>query len=745
MGSRIVCDFHMTMKMARDVQEETPGTAFMVPLSLLALLLAFSYKFTLTSGIIRIFADLGIIYLYLFFAGIGWYYLVTPRSLMSPLLLPFLPPLYTMSVFSIINVYVMLLNKNAAYTLYGSLLTGGGSILLALLLERINIADHVSKVRQTVSTLLPLLLSTVILIAIILTPILRAGFPTTPYRLNVDQAGYAQTAQFLLEGGTLKKVAEEIKHEIGATNLRETVKADTQALNLNVLINALFFLRVGTRTGYISMLSAYALITRSSHVLQVQFLSLAISYGLLFGILFCCLFLLLEFSDVLALSISAAMALNANLLNAYYEGLNVTIFFMPFLAALFFEYGLMRQSGSLRQPGKGFANILSDNGIKPVFFLSLLLSVPFSAYGEGALTILALFLICLVLDCLFKKRIDFSSLFLPLSAAVLTCALISPQIYHHFKWSLAFLSERNVQGFWHPHWASPAEIVGIFNMYASPYINGMTGLMTRNSINTFINAIVSLVLLAFVLSYLRTKKNLDTALWLAAPVFVLVSFLETRYVSMTFNYIYTKAFTILLPFLLAITFGAVSFFMKSRNRAIRTLSAGLMYFAFSSIALNGFLFIQQYCETGKIVTRDMFNLHEYNVANGNVFDSYAFITNKANTVELAASRADITEFAASRADITEFMLIPLLPMRWLNQGPIKKNIVPHLDRTVAVIIRKDTLHDKSAVENHRKDIIYENSSFAFLNTRKKVAAFCNPASGTCDVSVYAGEHRDLFQ
>jgi hypothetical protein len=261
-------------------------------------------------------------------------------------------------------------------------------------------------------------------------------------------------------------------------------------------------------------------------------------------------------------------------------------------------------------------------------------------------------------------------------------------------------------------------------MYTAPYTDGgVPRLLRRSGFNTFFNEILSIVLLFFVVSYLWRRKDLDRTLWLAPPLFVLAVFLETRYISGIHNYMYTKAFTMLLPFLLVTALGAIGFFIKTGGRLMKRMATYLMYFAFISIALSGLFFIQEYGRSGRIVTKEMLDLYRYNVNNDNLFDSYAFLTN--------------------RADVTEFMLIPLVPLRWLNQG-IKKNVVPHLDKTVAVFVRKDVLRDSSTIENHRKDIIYENPSFAVLSTGQKLAAFYNPATGTCDVSLFLGKYKDLF-
>jgi len=685
---------------------------------LLVLFLILSYPFDFGRGIFRIVYDLGIIYLYLFFIGIGIYFLFTPEFLKKSPMFGYLPVGYGLLILSIINVYVISMDLDIIYSFGLSLIIGIAMLVLSLIYRIDSMVMAAKALRQLNAEAIKTFFSVILLLLIVLSPILGSDIPTTPCRIDIDATGYATTAQFLLEGGTVKTAARDILFQVDTQNIDTALNLKDTALkfNSNVVADFLFIAGVKSVTGIISL---FAFITQSDNVYKVQFLSLCISYMLIFGFVYYTTNHLLRLSDVTAFMLSIAIVLNNNLLNIYYEGMYAQFFYTPFLFFMLSGYYYLRQKNDM----DGFS--ISKEHVQTVIFFAFIFAGIMSSHHIAGLVFIAFFLVTIILDIIFRKEIKHSAIISIAISIILGFLIIFPHSLHlvgHYLGKLKWII--NVSGFWQPHWASPAEILGIFNLYTPEYTQSAPRLLVRSELDFYCNVIVSIAIFLFILIYLVKKKDIDQSFWLAAPVFVFLIFIKAYYLDHANNYTYMKAYTILLPLLLILCYKAIDFQSNTATSILSYVASSIKYVMLLVIILNGVLYIHQYSHQSKIVTSDMFKLYEYNKDNKNIFDSYVLITNK--------------------GEMDEFMIVPLIPFHWLNQG-IYKNPKPHLDKKVALFVRKiDSIHE-SVINKYRDRIVYENASFVIIDTNKYLKESYDQASNKSNSEYYTNQYKDLLQ
>ena len=376
----------------RSVQENRPAPAMdgklqdvlLVGLGAFASIL--NYPFPWGIETFRIFRDVAVIYVFLVGSGMGIYFLLVPDHFRNPLLFFALAPAMGLLSLSIVAVYVVSWNKPAFFSLYGSLLVAAVAFVGSAAGKKFSLAFARDRRKwmngQTAKTFLMVFF----LLLIFLSPVLQGGFPTTPYRVGIDHAGYGEIGQFFLEGGTLREAAREIAFQVNKTKVSEALQEHQRALRFNSYVDAEFLLKT-VRQGYGAILATFAFLTLSDHVFHVQFISLVVSYLILCGLTYYFARFLLQLRESTSLLVSFSLALNSNLLNVYYEGQYVQIFFMPFLFLLLFPYFPMR------------ANFLSPDlskeklwrkPLRLILWTGFTLAGMLNVYNEGFLVVFAL-------------------------------------------------------------------------------------------------------------------------------------------------------------------------------------------------------------------------------------------------------------------------------------------------------------------------------------------------------------------
>ena len=710
-------------KLPRHETKINKGVVFAI---LIAAIAVIYYPFNFGTGAFEIYRDLGIISLYTFSLGLGFYFLLTPDVFMDSLLFPFLAMAYGLMELSIISVFTVHLDMPVIKGFPISLFISGIMLALAIGFKRETIVSELRKLKDSKGKVFGMLLISILLSLAGLAPIMRSSLPTTPYRLCIDQAGYAEVAQYFLNGGTVRKTRRDIIYQTGAADLNKVLKGNNcyTALKFNTAVNSEFLLK-SVRTGVQSVNAIFAHITNSDHVYKIQFLALAINYIILFAIVFYFMHRLLSFSESESLLFSLALVMNCNLLNVYYEAMNAQLFSMPFLLILFAGYYHLRQKAASKGSLSSQGRLSVREYILPVLFLAFMFAGTMNIYSEGIIMFAALLFISFALDLIFSKRINVAGIVPVLSALLLGMLLILPHAFAVMSYVFNSLKLYvRIGGFWQPHWASPVEILGIFNMYVPDYVKNFPILLKRSEWDFFINAILSCLVVIPIANYIIRDKDIDAPFWLAAPIFVLIIFIKVFFIDHIINYDYMKAYTIFLPLLFIMCISALDFASRRAAAPLFRWFWDMAKFALvCAVIISGIQYIKQYDNESRTVTPDMFGMYEFNKNNHDIFDSYVFITNKGT--------------------IDEFILAPLIPFRWLNQGA-DKNPRPDLMKKVALLIRKKDYTNQSVFNQYRGQVIYENPSFLVIDTGQRLKASYDPAHNRCNAEYYMKEYKGLF-
>lgn len=651
-------------------------------------------------------------YIFLLFTGIGIYILLTPNFLRNPVIFPFLMPVCGLLQLSIVSAYIISFDLQIIYSSYVSVFAGIITFSLSFKYKKDLILNGIESLKQlSIKYLLGAIL-VVVALMIVLSPTSEGNFLTTPYRIGIDQVGYNETAQFLMEGGTLKKVATELMSQLDTTDIEIARKNNQKALKFNVYVDSEFLLN-SLRWGYPALVANLAFISGIGHVLKISFLSLILNYGLLFSFSYYLLFHHLNCSRSFSFFLSIAILLNCNLLNIYYEGQNAQIFGMPILFMIQISYLWLRKEEGHLKFFEGLQMIFKKEYIQLILFIAFLTAGSLCVYNEIIFSLIIFMILILFLDLIISRRIRGLSTILLGIAIALGFLIVIP---FSFKWTafiIPHLKNIKIGGWWQPKWAFPSEALGVFNIYTETAIMPVG----RTELELLLNIIASGLILVFVIVYLMKGKDLDRPFWLSAPVFILLIFIKNRYIEKIHNYQYMKAYTIFLPVIFAFVFASVSFSLKVESKFIRNLIRLICGVFIFFVIANGVSYIYKYTKERGYITGDMFELA--NSKEKLNLNSYVFVTHKLR--------------------MDEFMLTPLIPMNWinLNFSGTTPNVKAYLDKTVAILIKKkDVKCSNCIVDKYTNNIVYENPSFIIIDTKRLLRESYDEKTDKCDHSYY---------
>ncbi len=639
---------------------------------------------------IEVLADLSLIYLFSFFSGIGLYEFIVPTIYKTRSLFLLLPAGLGILLTSIISAYLVYASLNINFSIYISLGIGACTLTAALLRSRGHMSDFYERLRDIGGISSVKIVLFVALLAVLLAPVLNAGMPTTPYRIGIDQVGYAESAQFLVEGGTLAKARANLLTGLQTHDLALAEAKNVRSLNFGTYVDTEFLLKA-MRWGFPGVVASMTELTRSGHVFRIEFLLLILSYAVLIGLVVHTLrrHFMMPFS--IAFAIAAALALNCNLLNVYYEGELSEIFILPYFLMIFIVF---LDARVVRTTSKSlFPNLLADS--QPILLLAFLTAGMFSAYNESMVLIFALLYLIVFLDFCFYRRTSQRAMLVMASGLGMGFVAILPVSWRWFVYTAANLQGLARAGFWQPHWASLAEILGLLNMYTQVGYQ----LLGRSIGNEVVSIGLSLVAVALMLRFILKAKDLDRSFWVAPFVLILAIYLKTHFIDGILNYPYMKVYTMLTPLLVVPAFAALYDYARQKGSFVKFVQ----YFALATVMSTGLIYIGQYLAQGHYVTRDMFSMYQYNGARR--FDRYAIIT--------------------PQQIIASYMLSPLISMNWLNQSTVPTYIAPAMSKKVIVVLSNDQLTCRICfIMRYGKQIVYSNPSYIFVDTGMTVARFC---------------------
>lgn len=637
-----------------------------------------------------------LIYLYSFFVGLGFYCFVTPKYLQKSFLLPFLAPMFGLMIISIVNIFYMYTNTKVTNSPYTTTTIGAVCFLLILLYKKEFFENIYEKFKSLNRQDFFKIILVLIISLFVLSPVLRSDKPTTPYRIGIDQVGYAESAQFLFNGGTYQKAADNIKSQLAETDINKALKRERLGLNFNSVIDAEFIVN-WPRCGYHTVVATLTKLIGGNHVFETEFIILIIPYALIFALVFYLMKDKFEYSSDISFIVAMGIALNCNLLNLYYEGQYAQIFFIPIFSLLLISYMNLRSSVE----DFSFKSLFMYNSNYSIIFPSLLIAAVGSCYLESLILLFGFVGITVIYDFIFKKRFKTASFMTIITSMLIGLLIILPQSIKMIQSLLRLTSQFSTAGFWQPKWASVLEILGIFNMYTPASVNAPYSLLPRSLPELIINISLSTLIIMAIFLLLKKNQKIDASFWLTAPTLILLVYLKTRTFEHIHNYQYMKTYTTFLPIVFVLVFVAIDFVSKLTEGSKKKIIASLKYLFIFTVMISGLNYIKQYNAEAGYVTKDMYSLSKF----GKEIDSYAIVINKNG--------------------IKEHMLAPIIPFNWLNYSE-SQFVQPALSKTVLIIVDKNRLMcEECFTQKYSTDIVYSNPSYIFIDTKLPISAGYN--------------------
>lgn len=642
-------------------------------------------------------------------SGLGVSLLIVPsRLLRGPIVFLIVPCLGLLQL-AILDGYLIASSRPLSTSIQDSVIVGAVALVAAVLLKylerrhaRRSVIDTKSWMTRPFHDALRAMVrihpATLLLFIgaglIILSPTLRANAPTTPYRIGIDQVGYAETAQYLLEGGTLQSGQRDLLESLNITKLKKAEAHNLLSLNFGRYVDSEFLLKA-LRWGFPGVLASLAILTGSPHVYRVEFVSLIFCYLLIAALSYRIAREAFYLPHLAALASAIAIAFNCNLINVYYEGQLAQIFAEPFILLVLFSYVILRRLEPRTSTRANFERY------RFAALLAFLIGGLFFAYNEALVLVFAYMLAVVFVDLLGKRQ------FKGRAFATLACGsfvggvLAFPISSHWVRYTFANLAGLSHAGFWQPHWGSLAEIVGLQDMYGhAPYM-----LLQRSSANEVLTMCISFALAVVLAGYLtRCSRRVDVRFWLVSLLLIGAVYVKSKYLDGILNYPYMKLYTLLLPLAGSAVLASLS---VKHVRRWPVITGSLVAAAF--ICITGMHYIWTYLNQSAYVTSDMFAL--YDPAVHRRFGDVAI------------------ETARRQPGIKDFMLTPLVTLNWINESDGPKYIGPFLNLPVSVLLWKSDLYRPATLARMSRDIIYENPSFAVVKLNRSLREICVRESG----------------
>ncbi len=502
-----------------------------------------------------------------------------------------------------------------------------------------------------------------------------------PIRIGLDELGYAITGQYLLDGGNLASLESRVRAETGEQDLGRGLEKNGTTVNVNTNVASEFLLR--SMRWYPAGLAAVLAAVGEKFVLPVQFLLLFFPVVLLFGVAHHFLRALVGLPEWLSVPGAAGVVMNVNLLNVLCEGQHAQVFGSPFFLLLLGQMYFLR-------------NGVGPAGFQEYAFTGLLSAVVLCSYPEMAFLALVLTGLVGFLDLVLARKLSDPNLvkFTLAAAAGFMLAGGYVLVVPVFLWKhLANMQTGNV-GFWQPQWASPAEVLGLFNIY-DPAVQGYVGRQSWSPLTLLTVMGLSALCVEAVVLRLLSGVRCDYSYWLAPLLFVAIVFLKVCLLNRIHNYQYMKAYTLVLLPLLCFFFGSMHLLSSARVWPRVLLPACMAWM----IGVGGG-YLRQYSREAIHVSCPPARAERLRA--GLEWDDYVWVTKSQG--------------------YDQFAYTAVVPFNWVNMGgSLSPNLAPHLGKKIGIW----TLKDPSATGKPSTGglaVLYEDEQMALFDTGRTLQA-----------------------
>lgn len=637
--------------------------------------------------LIPVYRLLSVIYVCLFILGFPLYLFLTPGYLNKKYLIGFLPCLYGLVEISLIGFYFISFSLPVNYFMAIPFIL---TVLLFLAAYRLIRTQLFSSIKIIANTLRSgssiVTFSSVILLSLtVLYPMIKIGYPTTVYRIGPDQPLYVETARYLLEGGTMEQIKKTAS---------DIINPSSSILHGNLLV----FMRWSVPANIVY----FTRLMFSRHPYEISFIILIFSCLLTAVFTYYILTEILRVPKKLSYLGAAALALNCNLLNVYYESQSAQQFASPLFLLLIIIFLQLRSH--------------NRNLIKSGLLIGLLSATLLVTYPDISYLVLILIILTTLFDLVIYLRIKIRLLFIFISSFLLGWILIFPENAGISKIIINTFNtvKTSYAGYPQPHWALPSEIIGLSNIYQNyqSWTDNFLGIkeIPRSPFELTVNIIASIMIsLALAINYLKNKK-IDKSFWLFPFVIVLIIYfrLSSQH---QHNYSYMKMYTILLPFIFAFCLSSLNqIYRRTKILLLKNIVNSITYLFLFIIIFTGSAYLSEYKNTEKYITKDMFQLYDY--YKNHQLDDSILLPKERGKYQLNRM--------ADRLD--EGMLIPLLPIntidQWVLSGVHINN--DNASKKVLLLVDKKDFACPLVNLNQNTETLYENNSYLILDTKEQL-------------------------
>ena len=413
--------------------------------------------------------------------------------------------------------------------------------------------------------------------AFLLPTLSRDGTFSAPFHLGVDVAGYGITANYLTTWNNRDSLEKELLYETGLENLEAAKLRNGESLNCKVEVASEFILK-SHRWAYPALTAALTELFGFDSVYRVLCRALFPSVVVTFLLIF---WFARDFSKgfLAPILIAACVLLNCNFLNVALEGQYAQVLSAPLFLFLLFTVVKQRQSAepfSVRN--------LVQTSLSPALIIGALMVL----YNEIVFVFGIFIVLVILLDfIMLHKGPAFSFIVFVATFTVVGLIIAWPLT---IEW-VGFLGKQlvgiRIGGFWQPHWANPAEIIGAANIYSEFSIFELARQPAPFTASIFIS--ILLCALGF-FSWREGKKIYDWPIICAGGLFPLIIFVKTFLFESILNYQYMKSYTMFLPFLTLWTFVFI-LNLTPRDSFGRQFKACFLACMFGLVLLNGLSYL----------------------------------------------------------------------------------------------------------------------------------------------------------
>ena len=544
-----------------------------------------------------------------------------------------------------------------------------------------------------------LLISTPVLLLSLL-PLLGQVRLGSPFRFGPDIAFYAKMVQYYLDGGTWSAANASLA-EYASMGAIEINRYSDATLSWSPAYNF--------RWGLTMYQSLVALLTKSTHAFESVFVSMAIINVLVGLTVHRLLVFVNPTTSKWTTLASIAICLNSNLLYIWTEG-----FHANFLAVLLFTFVVYLialahpERFAACTPGQAGAVSLGQ-AVAPHVVLALAVLSMTLSYTEGVFFILVPFLGTTLLVSLRKSLLKTPKKTLMTAGAVIlgvVAAIPCGFLHVWLPMTIRQLKEAGGNGYMQPHWANPAEIIGLLDLYTPCSVAKINQLIPRSQLEMTLALLYTSVLCGCLFRSWRKASSGLRALFISATVIVLMTYVAVGIKSPGNNYTYMKTYVFYVPVLTTVVLSLVSACAKGANV---TWSSTVAYFIppamIALIGLNGLLFLEKYQREQTFISQDEIRLQRI-----------------AKLIDLNSALV-VPQLHRPMSFPTKCMklscLAAIINTRWFFQ---ERWSDPHWgsrvrDRRIYVLQEKSAYAEKAA----ESSVIYEDDQFVFFDTGRHVS------------------------